>query len=289
MTTRDFVRKLVRRGLQVVGNKDEPVTKTVGPTPERRPTDIPGALFVSDGFCPVCAVGTTFVAYGEWLRDHYVCARCGSVPRERALMVVLEAVVPSWRTLRVHESSPGRPASDKLRRECPSYIATHYFPDPDVAPGSVRDGFRCENLEAQTFADGAFDLVITQDVMEHVLDPGAAFREIARTLVPGGHHVFTTPVCANMPRSQARARRGIDGNIEYLAPPEYHGNPIDPAGSLVTMLYGTDIAEFVETASGLRTRVYRDADPVRGIVGEFLDVMVSVKDGPAAAERSTGR
>ena len=37
-----------------------------------------------------------------------------------------------------------------------------------------------------------FDLVVTQDVLEHVLDPARA-AEIARTLRPGGAHVFTVP------------------------------------------------------------------------------------------------
>jgi ubiquinone/menaquinone biosynthesis C-methylase UbiE len=36
------------------------------------------------------------------------------------------------------------------------------------------------------FDDGSFDLVVSQTVLEHVHDIGAAFREIARVLVPGG-------------------------------------------------------------------------------------------------------
>jgi 2-polyprenyl-3-methyl-5-hydroxy-6-metoxy-1,4-benzoquinol methylase len=47
--------------------------------------------------------------------------------------------------------------------------------------------------------------VITQDVMEHVFDPHHAFKEIARTLKPGGLHIFTTPIYG-MPRSRVRAR-----------------------------------------------------------------------------------
>src|ERR1019366_2746057 len=90
-----------------------------------------------------------------------------------------------------HESSPGGPASAKLARECHHYTPTHFF--PDVPPGGLKDGIRCENLEEQTFADASFDLVVTSDVFEHVLDPARAFSEIARTLRPGGAHVFTVP------------------------------------------------------------------------------------------------
>ena len=40
---------------------------------------------------------------------------------------------------------------------------------------------------------GAFDLVACTEVLEHVLDPFAAVREIRRLLKPGGHAFITTP------------------------------------------------------------------------------------------------
>lgn len=143
------------------------------------------------GYCPICEDKTVFVKPGVWLRDDYLCIRCHSIPRFRALLYVLQTHFSDWRDLTIHESSPGSPSSDKIRRECAHYVETQFF--PDASPGEVRQGFRCENLEHQTFGDGAFDLVITQDVFEHVLHPAQAFSEIARTLRPGGSHVFTAP------------------------------------------------------------------------------------------------
>jgi 2-polyprenyl-3-methyl-5-hydroxy-6-metoxy-1,4-benzoquinol methylase len=43
-------------------------------------------------------------------------------------------------------------------------------------------GFRCEDIESLSFGNESFDLVITQDVMEHVLNPALAFAEIGRIL-----------------------------------------------------------------------------------------------------------
>ena len=57
-------------------------------------------------------------------------------------------------------------------------------------PVNISPGNRCENLEELTFDDNTFDLVITQDVLEHVLNPGKAFKEICRVLKPGGAHKF---------------------------------------------------------------------------------------------------
>jgi hypothetical protein len=227
------------------------------------------------GSCPICERRTLFVAEGPWLRDQLFCLRCRSIPRGRALIAVLEAHFPAWRTLRLHESSPAGPASRKLARECRGYVATQLL--PDTPPGSSRHGVRCEDLEAQTFADGAFDLVVTQDVFEHVLDPARGFREVARTLRPGGAHVFTVPW---YPGRQTRARAVREhGAVRHLAEPEYHANPIDPRGSLVVTEWGRDLGRFIEAHSGLGTEVVRLHDRRRGIDGEFREVFVSRK-GP---------
>ena len=43
------------------------------------------------------------------------------------------------------------------------------------------------------FSDGYFDVVITNDVHEHVEDPEAVNRELARLVKPGGTVIVTTP------------------------------------------------------------------------------------------------
>jgi hypothetical protein len=230
--------------------------------------------FESRGYCAVCGGPAHFVARDPWLRDHLKCDACHSIPRERALMTVLNLRYPNWRTLSLHESSPGSPTSNKLARECPQFTCTHYY--PDIAPGAYKDGMRSENLERQTFADASFDIVVTQDVMEHVLDPAAAYRDIARTLKPGGAHIFTTPVYKELAKSEVRARAN-GTQIEYLVEPEYHGNPIDAKGALVTIHYGQDIADLIHGWCGLSTTVYVIRDPALGIAGEFLEVMVTLK------------
>ena len=91
-------------------------------------------IFENWGYCPTCAGPTRFVAEETWFRDHYLCTRCGSIPRERALMIVLEERFPDWRELDIHESSPTiRGASARLMSECGRYQASQFF--PDLRPG----------------------------------------------------------------------------------------------------------------------------------------------------------
>lgn len=230
--------------------------------------------FANDGRCPICERAVRFVARGPYLRNTYRCEGCASYTRERALMRVLARNFPRWREMAVHESSPSGGASPKFARECPGYVASQWW--PGVARGDQKNGVRCEDLECLSFADASFDLHITQDVFEHVLDPDAAFREIARTLRPGGAHVFTVPLVRGRQASQPRATRGANGSIVHHAEPKYHLNPADPNGSLVTMDWGFDICPWIYRASGMITRIVEIDDVESGIRGELNEVLVSM-------------
>lgn len=191
-------------------------------------------------------------------------------------MFCIERFFPAWRTAVIHESSPAdRGASRKLKSQAANYIGSQYF--PDVPPGMTNNGWRCENLEKLTFADASIDLHITQDVLEHIFDPAATFREIARTLRPGGMHIWTVPLVNQERPTEVCAKRGPDGRVEHLREPEYHGNPISNQGSLVTHHWGYDICEFVFRATGLFTEtVYLDMIE-HGIRAEYIEVLVTRK------------
>lgn len=53
------------------------------------------------------------------------------------------------------------------------------------------------NLEALPFETGSFELVLCTQVIEHLLDPAAGMRELARVLAPGGTLVLSTDNARN--------------------------------------------------------------------------------------------
>jgi SAM-dependent methyltransferase len=265
-----------------------------GPAPVVEPVNPPtlviapmsssaGVAFENEGHCPICDRRSRFVAVELPMRDFYRCEECCSLPRERALMLVIEREYPNWRSLRIHEFGPvGRAVSQRLQRECEGYCATHWLDD---AGGGHRYGmYIAERLECLSFKPETFDLHITQEALKHLESPAAAFAEIARTLKPGGAHIFTVPLVRRDQPSHQRVRRTTDGSVEFLEPPVHHGNP-QQRGTLVTMDWGHDITSLIRDASGLETRTIDIDDLEHGVRGEYNHVLISTKPPQDGSKR----
>jgi len=209
------------------------------------------------GRCSLCQGPSVFVVAMENRREGVLCVRCRSNPRQRALVQVLFDEAPAWPDRAVYEAGRTGAASRLLSERCRQFVTSNYL--PAVPWGEFVDGVRSENLECLTFDDESFDVVVTQDVLEHVFNTDAAFAEIARVLRPGGVHVFTVPFDPGK-QSAVRARR-TGATIEHLEPAVYHGDPLDPSGVLVVTDWGVDLPDAVERASELKTKVVTVRDP----------------------------
>ncbi len=253
------------------------ILKLIAADPLRLDKLLPHSFFIiQKGYCPCCEKEVNFYSYHPWLRDNFICQSCHSIPRERALMLVIEKHYPGWKSLSIHESSPGnRGVSVKLKEQCKSYTASHYY--PNKKKGLIIDGFRNEDLENQTFEDGSFNLVVTQDVMEHIYNPSKAFSEIARTLKTGGAHIFTVPLINKFNNTERWANKAEDGAPIFLKEPEYHDNPVNSKGSPVTMHWGYDIVDLIKEESGLESTVEYINDLHYGVRAEYIEVIVSQK------------
>jgi SAM-dependent methyltransferase len=214
----------------------------------------PQPVEIAHAYCHVCGKDATFRSYEPidfpCKRNSFLCDRCGSSARNRHVaQTILDRFPtdPASRSLVdfaknydgvMWQTCASGPIADKLRkaRNC---IATDFL--EGTPSGHYVNGIRREDIQASSFETASVDLVITEDVLEHVPFPDAAFAEIRRVLKPGGLHIGTIPV--NWGRDRSVARAVIEeGKIRHIFEPEYHGDPARPEGILAFTDYGQDIA-----------------------------------------------
>jgi len=87
----------------------------------------------------------------------------------------------------VPERLVGSDISERILETARATAAAH-----GVRPELVR-----ANLESLPFADASFELVLSVQVIEHLLDPAAGLRELARVLRPGGALLLSTDNARN--------------------------------------------------------------------------------------------
>jgi SAM-dependent methyltransferase len=191
-------------------------------------------------------------------------------------MTVIESFYPEWKELTIHESSPiNRGASVKLKNGCKNYFQSQFWPDRKL--GEKYDDFYNVDLEEKHFKKNSFDLVITQDVFEHLYNPDKACKQIHRTLKKGGAHICTIPmVNKNKPTETWSIMK--KGEIIWLNEPEYHGNPVDDNGAPVSYHYGYDLCFLVQKWSKLSCMMVSIDDLEHGIRADYNEVILMKKD-----------
>lgn len=204
-----------------------------------------GMLHHKVGYCFFCGKISIFWRLEENLRESMVCAECGSISRKRHVAKIICGIsgVNSIRdlsnhlALKIYNTDIGDQFSRKLSKSESFYQSASY---PDVKAGTiVGRNMSCQDLEKLTFSDGFFDIVITQDVLEHVRHFDLAIREIYRVLKPGGFHVFTVPL--DLENNTKERVLTIDTKDVFIEPLEYHGDSLRKSGILVYRTFGKDL------------------------------------------------
>jgi SAM-dependent methyltransferase len=129
-----------------------------------------------------------------------------------------------------------------------------------------------QDLCTLTFADARFDLVLCNELFEHVKNLELAFREIARVLRPGGRLVATCPLAFGQAEAIVKARHNpATGETQHLMDLEFHGDPVRPeAGSLVYRIPAWDVLEQLQAAGFSEARIHHIASWKHGVLGSDL-------------------
>lgn len=197
----------------------------------------------------------------------------GLLSRNRAVLVVLEQLYGSLEQLRqldiyLVEALTGfalwlRRQLGEQRLLCSEFL--------EEAEQSFTD-IPHQDLCALTFADVSFDLVLCNELFEHVRHLELAFREIARVLRPGGRLVATCPLAFGQQQAIEKVRLNPStGELELLSEQEFHGDPVRPrSGSLVYRIPGWELLEQLRAAGFADARMHHITSWKHGVLGSDL-------------------
>ncbi|MEK6735462.1 MAG: class I SAM-dependent methyltransferase [Pseudomonadota bacterium] len=185
-----------------------------------------------------------------------VCEGCVLNSRMRALIDLLTRLKDESEIRRVFVAEQTTQSFKVIKSLFKNVTGSEYL-GPKFSSGHIHPFvkshslIRHEDLTSLSFPQETFDLIITQDVFEHIPQFSRAFAECARVLVPGGRLVFTIPFFPERYETTIRASVAADGSIAHHHPPEFHGNPLSSQGSLCFQNFGWDILDHLKR-SGFR-------------------------------------
>ena len=148
--------------------------------------------------CPCCGwTGMRFLDYAGHKHDAIICPRCGSHPRHRALWMYLEhevAKLPPHSAI-LHLAAEVNVMPVFQRRNDLRYVTS----DLKLASAMVH-----ADATRLPFRTGAFQMVVSCHMLEHIADDRAAIAEFARVLGPGGQAIVMVPTRRNWRQAETK-------------------------------------------------------------------------------------
>lgn len=205
------------------------------------------------GFCETCEEESVFLV--DWLysdqktpnyRERFVCRKCGLNSRQRFITGYAKKLdIPRAINAYLYEQTTSFykcfEKFDQFKITGSEYLGY------DIKPGSILNGIRHEDALNLSFSDSSFDVIISNDVLEHVPDVHVALKEAHRVLKNNGFLIFTIPFHKYEDKTIRRSLLN-NGELSHLLPEQYHGNPVSSKGSLVFYDFGWDILDFCKEA-----------------------------------------
>jgi len=163
------------------------------------------------------------------LRETILCRNCSAIKRHNDVARVLLEVIGSnapclsqskqdLHDLKIYLLESYGPIYSVLSR-FPRFMCSEFW--DNIPVGTKKGNVRCEDVQNLTFREESFDIVITQDIFEHVADPKKGFSEIYRVMKPAGHFILTVPLDRSLKSSRVRATVK-DNKVHHILPPSYH-------------------------------------------------------------------
>lgn len=204
------------------------------------------------GYCEVCDRPASFLIDWQYsdnlypnFRERMVCSYCGLNLRQRFMAAYMRKMA-GRKSIYMYEQTTFfyKKMQDLLDN---SVVSGSEYLGFDKTPGAIINGVRHEDAMQLSFDDGSFDIIVSNDVFEHVPDIAKTLGEACRVLKRNGILLLSMPFYADRLKTVERAKIA-DGGVVHLLPEQYHGNPVDEKGSLVFYDFGWDFFDCCKNA-----------------------------------------
>lgn len=197
---------------------------------------------MTESQCNICGYSGEFLTPDRG-REGWHCPNCSASARNRLVLYALGKMLnleklpvylwPENKGTKILEPCPGGAQAVFLREKFD-------YCDPEFDPDKIKQGAdprQYADIQQLAFAAETFDVIIASEVFEHVREDLKGFREVYRTLKPGGIFILTVPYDHQQPQTLVRVEVRGDQDI-HLAPPRYHGGS---GATLEYRQYGRDL------------------------------------------------
>lgn len=197
----------------------------------------------------------------------------GLLSRNRAVLKILERTYGSLEALKQQqiylvEAISGFASWMRRRVGDQGLICSEFLEESEIPVSGIPHQDLCE----LSFSDQTFDLVLCNELFEHVRDLDQAFSEIHRVLKAEGRLIATCPLAFGQRDSILKARLNQEtGEPDVIGEPEHHGDPVRPDhGSLVYRIPGWEILDQLQRAGFKMTAIHHICSWRHGILGSDL-------------------
>lgn len=205
-------------------------------------------------WCDACDRASIF--HCDWLhavegqpnyRERLLCDGCELNVRERLLVRMVREYFDELP--RTHAPTLFAYEDDTpLLRALSQRLTTVTICGSQHAESGVEVDDRAQPVDALALSspDESFDVLVSNEILDHVPEPEAALRESYRVLRPGGILVATLPF--HFTRTSTRRAEVHDGQVRTLLPELHRGHPASRYGTLVFHDLGWDLFDMLRKA-----------------------------------------
>lgn len=205
------------------------------------------------GHCNGCNRASKFIL--DWnysngitpnYRERLICEHCGLNNRQRFMLGYLKTLInrkTSISTVYCYEQITNFYQLLKAQLLASTDVFGSEYLGYNIPSGETVNSIRHEDAMNLSFDDNSLDIVISNDVFEHVPDIQKTVQELYRVLKPGGKALISIPFNVESDATIQRAKIE-NGVLIHLLPEQYHGNPISAKGSLVFYDYSWNFLDY---------------------------------------------